>query len=79
MVVWSDGRIIWSQDRLQGGSPYFEAYIEKRSIRSLFDRLEREDLFNRSELNRPYSGPDAEASSFSHSRWNSGTVNDVMA
>ena len=62
-VVWSDGRIIWSQDRLQGGPPYFEAHIEKRTIRGLFDRLEREDLFNRSELNRPYSDPEAEASS----------------
>jgi len=43
-LVWADGTVIFSQDNLWGGSPYFKAKVSKPNIASFFKSLAERDL-----------------------------------
>ena len=45
LAVWGDGRIVWSDDRLHGGSPYHAARIAPVRLHSLLSKFERDGLF----------------------------------
>jgi hypothetical protein len=45
VAVWGDGRIIWSQNRISGGAPYYSGNIEPKEIQSLLAKLKRDGYF----------------------------------
>jgi hypothetical protein len=45
IALWPDGKIVWSQDRQNGGQPYFIHTLVKESIPQLFENLDSLGLF----------------------------------
>ena len=45
LAIWGDGRVVWSEDRLQGGSPYRAGQIDAKRLTALVSRLERDGVF----------------------------------
>jgi hypothetical protein len=60
LALFADGTLIWSENRLEGGSPYRLVRIESNRIAELFARWQQAGLFNRDELRRNYFGPDSD-------------------
>jgi hypothetical protein len=44
-VVWPDGRILWSDDRVRGGPPYSLGQVKKEEVNDLLRRLSRSGAF----------------------------------
>jgi len=59
LLVWGDGRLLWSKDRLFGGPPYFEGKIEKEQIVSLAKKLGQEKLLDPAAIRRQYMYADS--------------------
>src|SRR5262249_36908689 len=55
--VWSDGKIVWSDDHAEGGKPYRIAQIDPARAAKLIDDLHQVGLFD--EKRDTYVGPDA--------------------
>jgi hypothetical protein len=59
LAIWSDGKIVWSSDRLNGGPPYLSGQIDPEKVASLLSDLERDGLFADNKLNVAHFGPDS--------------------
>ena len=59
MVVWPDGRIIWSKDSMQGGPPLLEGTVDPAKIRQVLEKLETAGLFEKPADSLFHIGPDA--------------------
>jgi len=57
--VWSDGLIIWSHNRHDGGPPYWSSSISPARFTSLMSELERDGVFKNKHLAGMYYGPDS--------------------
>ena len=58
-ALWSDGRIVWSQSRTNGGPPYQQGRFAPEKLTSLLDKLERKNVFKNAAQFRPNFGVDA--------------------
>lgn len=65
MVVWPDGRIIWSKDSMKGGPPLLEGTVDPAKIRQILEKLEGHGLFAKPANSLFHVGPDA-SSHFIH-------------
>jgi hypothetical protein len=45
--VWPDGRVVWSEDRTNGGAPYFTDRIEPKQLRKFMAALDTKGIFAR--------------------------------
>src|SRR5207302_434840 len=45
LAIWPDGRVVWSKDRLCGGSPYFTGQVDPEVVETLVSRFEKDGLF----------------------------------
>jgi hypothetical protein len=59
LAAWPDGQIVWSADRLHGGTPYREGRIDPDKVADLLARFDQDGLFADKKLNEPDFGPDA--------------------
>src|SRR5262249_23309746 len=59
LAVWDDGKVVWSEDHLEGGSPYRAAAINPGRLKSLLSRLENDGHFSDDNLSRSHFGPDS--------------------
>ncbi len=62
VVLWRNGKVIWSKDLFRGGPPYFEGFVQKEAIENLISQLDRKGYFKQTSLRRVYSGIDAKSS-----------------
>ncbi len=60
MVAWRSGRIIWSEDDLRGGPPYFNGDLDPYRLENILKELRNKGVFDRPELNHPNFGPDSD-------------------
>lgn len=60
LTAWPDGHIIWSGDRLKGGTPYFAGHNEPKKVAALFARFDKDGLFADEKLNQANFGPDSQ-------------------
>ena len=60
VALWADGRIVWSDNSIEGGPPYREATLEPARVEELLKNLEERDVFADPGLSsRLYFGPDS--------------------
>lgn len=59
LSVWGDGTIVWSQDGLRGGAPYFESKIAAAEISSMLKRFDDLGAFDVPRLGQANFGPDS--------------------
>lgn len=59
VAIWTDGRVVWSKDRLNGGAPYLAGRIDAEDVRSLLSRFEQDGLFADETLGNARFGPDS--------------------
>ena len=43
--LWPDGRVVWSQDRTNGGAPYFSGRIQPKRLSEFIASLDSKGLF----------------------------------
>src|SRR5262245_46019407 len=60
LVAWSDGHIIWSGDRLNGGAPSRVGHADPKKVTALLARCDKDGLFADEKLNQAHFGPDSE-------------------
>lgn len=58
-ALWSDGRIVWSEDRFNGGPPYQQGRFDREKLTSLLRLLEDRGAFGDQSLARAWFGPDS--------------------
>lgn len=58
VVIWPDGKAVWSRDRVVGGPPYFEGRADPKAVASLLDRLDQDGLFADKSLTQAHVPPD---------------------
>lgn len=51
LAAWDNGRVIWSENRVTGGAPYWTSQIDQKRITELFTRICNEGFFDERELN----------------------------
>ena len=59
-AAWPDGRVIWSEDQIQGGSPYRTATIHPAQLEKALVTINRDGFFGDPALAQPKFGPDAQ-------------------
>jgi hypothetical protein len=59
LAAWSDGRVVWSEDRVQGGPPYLAGQLAPGRVAAVLDRVERDGAFDDKRLAQACFGPDA--------------------
>src|SRR5579862_3984339 len=59
LAVWPDGYIVWSEDRINGGAPYFAGSIDPEIVAALLSEFEHDGLFADRKLNSAKFGPDS--------------------
>jgi hypothetical protein len=52
VAVWPSGRVVWSQDRREGGDPYFEGFISTNRVDVLIRRFEANGYLSDKELEK---------------------------
>src|SRR5262249_15874534 len=57
LAIWPDGRVVWSEDRLRGGPPYFEGRVQPKRVNALLSQFEADGLFAGEDLNYGRFGP----------------------
>ncbi len=63
VAVWTDGTIVWSENRIVGGAPHLLGKIEPTSCSKLLERLDRDGYFDNETLSHAQFGPDSEFTS----------------
>lgn len=58
-AVWPDGEILWSQDNLQGGPPYFVGQLDRKTLSKALADLEATGAFTEPCARRSYFAPDS--------------------
>ncbi|HXV63050.1 MAG TPA: hypothetical protein VEK15_20285 [Vicinamibacteria bacterium] len=59
VAAWGDGRIVWSDDPLEGGPPYRTAAFPSAQLETLLARLDEDGIFDIEELAHPQFGSDS--------------------
>jgi hypothetical protein len=59
VVVWSDGKVVWSKDDVRGGSPFFTGNIKPQKVMALIAALNKETVLTDKSLELVNYGPDA--------------------
>jgi uncharacterized protein (TIGR03067 family) len=59
LVAWPDGHVVWSRDRLYGGSPYRAGRVDPKKVVALLERFDKDGLFDDKKLNKSNFGPDS--------------------
>ncbi len=59
VAIWPNGRIVWSRDQQGGGTPYFTARVDRRSVQAVLDRVEGERVFDSRSFRHSWFGPDS--------------------
>jgi hypothetical protein len=59
LAAWSDGLIVWSGDRVEGGAPYRAGHVDPTKIKALIARLDKDGAFAAEELTRGYVSIDS--------------------
>ncbi|AQT67833.1 hypothetical protein STSP2_00984 [Anaerohalosphaera lusitana] len=44
--IWPDGTMVYSSNRIEGGSPYYKAALSQKEISSFLNKLETTDFWN---------------------------------
>jgi len=57
--AWPDGHVIWSEDRVRGGPPYWEGQVPPERVSALLKQVERDGAFGDKRLTQPCFGPDS--------------------
>ncbi|MBI5387843.1 MAG: hypothetical protein HZA90_24540 [Verrucomicrobia bacterium] len=58
-ALWSDGMVVWSASRIEGGPPYQRGRFARAKLDSLLQGLEQKGAFTNAALARGWLGPDA--------------------
>lgn len=58
-VAWPDGRLIWSEDQVNGGAPYRTGNVEPKKIATLQTHFKDDGLFADEKLKEAHYGPDS--------------------
>ena len=59
--AWPDGTVIWSENRLNGGSPYYTATVKPEVLAEALQALKARGFFR--DGNHSYYGPDSQCTS----------------
>lgn len=59
LTAWPDGYVVWSEDRIRGGEPYFAGQVARARVSAVFDRVTRDGGFDDERLAQACFGPDA--------------------
>jgi hypothetical protein len=59
VVLWSDGKIVWSGNEITGGPPLRQGSFPKEKLAALMDTVERKGAFTNQALRRAWLGPDS--------------------
>lgn len=70
VVIWPDGRIIWSHKQADGTFVFLSGHVQPARVQALLDRFEHEGVFDEKAFRHSYYGPD---SFFTTIRLQSGT------
>ncbi len=65
MAVWTDGRIVWSEDQKKGGPPFRTGTIKAETVEAKLAAFEKAAVFDKNSFRHSWTGPD----SSSHSIW----------
>ncbi len=65
MAAWSDGRVVWSQDKQKGGPPFRESSVNPAIIESTLAKFGKAGGFEKDSFRHSWVGPD----STYHSIW----------
>ena len=57
--IWGDGSVVWSNDRVNGGPPYFAAQIKPQDVSAALTKLGDLGVFDVPRLNESHFGPDS--------------------
>ena len=57
--VWGDGSIVWSNDTVNGGPPYFTARIKPEIVSGVFEEIINKGAFDVPRLEQANCGPDS--------------------
>ena len=60
MSVWDDGSIVWSNDRINGGSPYFKSQLDPKDVSATLKRLVGIGAFDVPRLSQANFGPESQ-------------------
>lgn len=60
LAVWDDGQLVWSEDRLHGGSPYRTGQIAPKKLTALLSHMEQDGMFADKKLAQSNFGPDSQ-------------------
>ena len=63
VALWPNGRIVWSEDRIRGGAPYFTASVEPQLFTKLMVSAREDDCFAIESLGDARVRPDAKFTS----------------
>jgi len=58
-AMWTDGTVVWSESRTNGGPPYRSAEIPSERLAAFLHSLEQDGVFDDPMRTRSYVGPDA--------------------
>jgi hypothetical protein len=59
VALWSDGKIIWSEQRVAGGPPYSAGQYDRKKLEALFSTLKFQGFWTNAALQHPWFGPDS--------------------
>ncbi len=59
VAIWKDGRVIWSEDALRGGPPYFEGSIDPKVLAEFLAEVNNKGWFNDPVSKQHHWGPDS--------------------
>lgn len=60
VCLWGDGSIVWSNDNVNGGPPYFTAQVKPKAVSATFKKLVDIGAFDVPRLNQSNFGPDSQ-------------------
>jgi hypothetical protein len=58
--IWGDGSVVWSNDQVNGGPPYFTAQIKPQDVSAMLEKLRNVGVFDIPKLKDSHWGPDSE-------------------
>lgn len=59
VCIWGDGSIVWSNDPVHGGAPYYTAQLKPESVSNAFKKIANVGAFDIPRLKNARYGPDS--------------------
>jgi hypothetical protein len=59
LAAWGDGQVVWSQNAVEGGAPYFAGQVPPARVAEALERVTRDGAFADETLGHVRYGPDA--------------------